>query len=160
MLLMRQLTENSWIFEQEDGDKIGIITHNPNDNMYVLISPTMKVDFKTIDELGGILESEIKEVKSNRTKHDEFIEVNGFPIFSKTHCNVREVNNHVVYNEVEGGIDWIAGYWVHCTAGVWKIRTSIKQSRLMDTENDVFGPFKSKMEAQFLATSKNKEDNI
>lgn len=157
MLYMRILTDTSWIFEDENNEKLGIITLDNETEQYLLVTPTMKFNFSNIYELGDMLDSQISEVQSNRPIVKDFKEINGFPIPCEDPKDIREEDELVIYKEVDGGIDWVAGYWVYCTANVWKHRSGIKKTKI-DTDKSIKGPYKSKMEAQFLANTLNKEE--
>lgn len=157
MAIAKGLTDNSWILEAESGDKIGLISYNPETSKYLLIASDMEVAFDTMDELGHMIASTVT-VRERKKLDTSFNELEGYAIFHETAIKVETNDNGwISYQPSERSRKrFYAGYWVTPNAerSAYIMRITLVDSsykKMLDEGFEVHGPYKDKIQATFLA---------
>jgi len=153
MITATKLIDKSWLLDTPTG-KLGLLSENKQGNL-TLVTPSGVLPF---DDLASFESSfgKLKFKEIDRQNVTTISSIDGYPVHCQTFNQLESENDLIRYSEVEGGIVWLAGYWVYKVSGQYKYKLAIKESK-HDEYEDVKGPFKSKMEAQFTMNSSNKE---
>ncbi len=157
MAVANELTQSAWILETNTGDKLGIVSYNPETESYLLISSDMEVPFTTWDELGTLLGEKVK-ISARKLKQAEYNNLEGFAVFHETVTDVQKHDNGwISYKATERSKKrFYAGFWLTPNAErtAWLVRAAIQTSLYETFTNegyDIVGPEMDKMELTFMA---------
>lgn len=153
MITAIKLIEKSWMLDTPTG-KLGLLSED-NKGKLTLVTPSGVLSFDNTESFENSF-GKLKYKEIDRQNVTTISSIDGFPVHCQTFNQLESETDLIRYNEVEGGIVWLAGYWVYKVSGQYKYKLAIKESKHSEYE-DVKGPFKSKMEAQFTMNSANKE---
>lgn len=167
MAVAQELTQNSWILETKTGDKLGILSSNPETGKYTIISEDTEVSFDTFEEL-EIAINERVTVKQREYAAATFKDLEGYPIIHEAPVDVITTDGIISYRNGEKRKKrFYAGYWVISDrrTTMWYAKVSLSEEVYDSMVGDgvtPIGPFKDKVEALFIAkqtTSASEADN-